>query len=176
MAYFDGLVNASFKQARDGRTAYYPWGVLGKGILVPDAAFERRLRRLLKSFYLCMLPLVVCAVVFLNLWQTALLVLLLTLAFSIQSARLTRGLPRTAEALTMRESMANSAWGHGKTSLSLAAAGSGVFVLLGLILMSIAKDGKTLLIGLGHVVVFGGCCFVFLKMRKSLRDQIKRKR
>lgn len=170
IAYFDGLVNASFKQTRDGRTAYYPWGVLGKGILVPDAAFEHKLRKLLKNFYICMLPLVVCAVVFLNLWQTTVAVALPTLVFYIQSARMTRGLPRTDEAMTMRESMANSALGHGKVPLYLLSVVSGVFVLLGLLSMGFAKDTQGFLVGLGCVVLFGACLFVFLKMLKSLRD------
>lgn len=50
MAYFNGLVNASLKQTRDGRRACYPWGVLGKGILVPDVASEHKLRKLVKIF------------------------------------------------------------------------------------------------------------------------------
>lgn len=181
MAYFDGLVNAAFKQTRDGRTAYYPWGVMGKGILVPDAVLEHKLRKLLKTFYISTLPLVVFAAVSLDVWQTMVAALVPALVFYIQSARLTRGLPRTNEALTLRESMAHSARGRGKTSLYLLAAGAGVFVLLGLIMMLMSKDGKALLIGLGCVVFFGACLFVFLKMLKALRegsarDQTVRKR
>lgn len=113
-----------------------------------------------------MLPLIVCAVVFLSLWQTVMAVLLLTLAFYIQSARLTRGLPYTSEELTMRESMVSSARGLGQVQLYLLGGVSGVFVLLGLVLMWLAEDTKTKLIGLGYAVLFGTCLFVFLKMLK----------
>ena len=35
MSYFDGLVNAAFKKTEDGKVAYYPWGVMAKGLSSP---------------------------------------------------------------------------------------------------------------------------------------------
>ena len=63
MSYFDGLVNAAFKKTEDGKVAYYPWGVMGKGLVIPDEVHERQLRKFIKAFYMGMFPLIVCAAV-----------------------------------------------------------------------------------------------------------------
>lgn len=72
MSYFDGLVNAAFKKTEDGKVAYYPWGVMGKGLVIPDEAHERQLRKFIKAFYMGMFPLIVCAAVFLSLGKHSL--------------------------------------------------------------------------------------------------------
>ena len=107
MSYFDGLVNAAFKKTEDGKVAYYPWGVMGKGLVIPDEAHEHQLRKFIKAFYMGMFPLIVCAAVFFEPWQTFVAGAIGMGYFYIQSKRLTRGFATAAEAITLRESLAN---------------------------------------------------------------------
>lgn len=47
MSLTDALVGILFKQDDRGRTLFFPNGVLGRGYVVPDAAGEARLRRVM---------------------------------------------------------------------------------------------------------------------------------
>ena len=107
MSYCDGLVNAAFKKTEDGKVAYYPWGVMGKGLVIPDEVHERQLRKFIKAFYMGMFPLIVCAAVFFEPWQTFVAGAIGMGYFYIQSKRLTRGFATAAEAIPLRESLAN---------------------------------------------------------------------
>jgi hypothetical protein len=41
----DALTNSSFKTTKDGRRFFFPWGVLGRGYLIPNEQDFDRLRR-----------------------------------------------------------------------------------------------------------------------------------
>jgi hypothetical protein len=36
MGYFDGLAASSFKTDDKGNTVFFPWGILGKGYILPE--------------------------------------------------------------------------------------------------------------------------------------------
>lgn len=169
MGYFDGLVNAALKKTEDGKVAYYPWGVMGKGLVIPDEAHERKLRKFIKAFYMGMFPLIVCAAVFFEPWQMCVVGVVGVGCFYIQSRRLTRGFATAAEAITMRESLANSAQGHGKRSLYALAVSSSLFVLLGVWMVLAAPTTEKRVMGAIAAVLFGACLLVFVKMIRSLR-------
>lgn len=42
MGYFEGLTNGNFKKDRDGNTIFFPWGILGKGRVLPDEQTEKK--------------------------------------------------------------------------------------------------------------------------------------
>ena len=170
MSYFDGLVNAAFKKTEDGKVAYYPWGVMGKGLVIPDEVHERQLRKFIKAFYMGMFPLIVCAAVFFEPWQTFVAGAIGMGYFYIQSKRLTRGFATAAEAITLRESLANSAQGHGKRSLYALAVGSSLFVLLGVWIALAAQTTEMRVMGAIAAILFSACSLVFVKMIRSLRQ------
>ena len=46
------MVDSSFRRDHWGKLVFYPWGVLGKGYIVEDAALAKRIRRFLKIYYI----------------------------------------------------------------------------------------------------------------------------
>ena len=50
MSYFDGLSDGLCKTDKDGNLIFYPWGILGKGYILPDEHRKKRIKRF-KSFY-----------------------------------------------------------------------------------------------------------------------------
>src|SRR6266581_3103170 len=99
MGYFDAIVGSSFKRTADGRTAFYPWGVLGAGYVLTDEKTHRGIRALLRRYYVVSLPLIP-AVGLLFGWSKAFLLLPLLIGFYVFAVRRhLRGLTRTGERL-----------------------------------------------------------------------------
>ena len=48
MSYFDGIVDGSFKTSEDGALLYYPFGILGKGYVIPNIEKKQEIRKRLK--------------------------------------------------------------------------------------------------------------------------------
>ncbi len=49
MGYFDGLTGASFKKDKRGYTVFYPWGIGGRGYILPEHKKDD-VRRVLKRY------------------------------------------------------------------------------------------------------------------------------
>src|SRR5438552_8459156 len=58
MGYFDALAGGSFKQI-DGRWVFYPWGVVGRGYVIPTEQRYVEIRSWVKRSLQLWLPLVV---------------------------------------------------------------------------------------------------------------------
>ena len=56
MGYFDGLADVLFKTAPDGRKIFYPYGILGKGYILPDDASYQKCKRFIKTWHLFWIP------------------------------------------------------------------------------------------------------------------------
>jgi hypothetical protein len=167
MGYFAGIADASFKQDSSGNHIFYPWGVLGKGRVLPDEASKTKLKIFLIRYYQAVLPIGILLGIF-RLWLPAILVLgLLTLGFYLYVNHLTKGCPICTEKLTLKESYKNSAQSHNTLMLRLMLVTSLLFVLGG---MWLFIKGR-LFIGLGSVVFFGLCSAVFILMLKVKRKQ-----
>src|SRR4051794_941054 len=65
-SYFEGLIAGGFKTAADEQRLFYPWGVFGKGYVLPDTRTEQRIRKLLKMYYMIWLPLVIIITILAN--------------------------------------------------------------------------------------------------------------
>lgn len=52
MGYFDSLASSLFKKDESGKSIFYPWGVFGKGRVLPDEETENRVRRLVIRFFM----------------------------------------------------------------------------------------------------------------------------
>lgn len=166
MGYFAGLADASFKEDSNGNTVFYPWGVLGKGRILPDEATKTKLRKFIILYYQISLPLLILLGV-LRLWWLALLAApVIFLWFLFQSKNLTKGCEISNEKLTVKESYRNSARSHNKIMLWCMLIISLLFVLTGIYAFIKGK----FFIGLIGVVFFGLCSAVFIFMLKA-RDK-----
>ena len=162
MGYFEGLADASFKKDSNGNNVFYPWGVLGKGRVLPDEATKIKLRIFVIRYYQIILPVAVLLGI-LRLWFPAILVLtLLTLGFYLYVNLLTKDCPICTEKLTLKESYKNSANSHNTLMLWFLLLISLLFMLGGIWLFFKGR----LFIGLGSVVFFGLCSAVIILMLK----------
>ena len=75
MGYFDGLVSGAFKKDAAGHTVFYPWGILGKGYVVPSVVEEERLRSFLKTMYMILLPGIIIIQVVFGAWVNFVIVI-----------------------------------------------------------------------------------------------------
>lgn len=162
MGYFEGLADASFKKDSKGNSVFYPWGVLGKGRVLPDETTKTKLRKFVILYYQIMLPTAILLGIF-RLWLPSILFLTaLTLGFYIYVNQLTKNCPICTEKLTLKESYKNSANSHNTLMLWFMLLASLLFVLGGIWLFFKGR----LFIGLGSVVFFGLCSAVFILMLK----------
>lgn len=165
MGYFEGLADASFKEDSNGNTVFYPWGVLGKGRILPDETTKIKLRKFIILYYQISLPLIIFLTI-LRLWWLVLLVApAFFLWFFLQSKQLTKNCEISNEKLTVKESYKNSARSHNTIMLWFMLAISLTFVVLGVFVFIKGK----LFLGLGSVVLFGLCSCVFIFMIKAKR-------
>ena len=83
MGYFDGQASALFKRDESGGTVFYPWGVLGKGRLLPDEEAEKRVFRFVKLYFQISLVLVI-GLGFFHWWYPAALLPILWIWYYLQ--------------------------------------------------------------------------------------------
>jgi hypothetical protein len=119
VSYFEGLIEGSFKTAADGQRLFYPWGIFGKGYVLPDALTERRIRKVLKVYYMVSLLLVIIVVptvrfsgFYSGFYYELALITVLLLVYGVGALSLTRRLLTSGERLRLTESLANSGRAH----------------------------------------------------------------
>jgi hypothetical protein len=154
VGYFDGLASGAFKKDESGRTIFYPWGVLGRGRLLPDEAAEKKSYGFIKLYFQIALPLIVLGAVFNWMYALALLPILLVWYY-LKINSLVSTYPVVDAKLTMRESYAGSAAAHGKGTLWALFVVSSLFVIAA---AWIALSGSTTgdkLIGVAGILLFG---------------------
>lgn len=160
MGYFDGLADASFKQDSNGNSVFYPWGVLGKGRVLPDAETHATLRTFIKRYYMVTLPVIIVLSV-LRLWWLLLPAAIGLLAWFLLTTRsLLRNCPVSEEKLTLKEGYSNSAASHNKPTLWALLVVSLLMSLGGVLLLITGKA----LIGVALIGLFGLCSGVFVYM------------
>jgi hypothetical protein len=166
MGYFRGLAEASFKDSIDGHKLFYPWGIFGKGYVLPSPAHYEKLRDFLTRMYMGVLPLIVvtvCVDMRLNLGLLALYCLWYWWFAKSQTA----DLKVSPEKLKISESTANSARGHNLGVLLVLLVVSILFVLAGLAMLPTAP-----FLGILSITFFGLCSFMIFRMaRIKWRDR-----
>ena len=118
MGYFDGLASGIIKKDKDNNPVYYPWGVMGKGYVLPDAERETAIKNMVILFYQLFFGLFFVNLFLLKnvlIFATLTLVLIAWLLF--KSRQLTKDCPKSDEKLTLKEGYTNSAKAHNKTVL-----------------------------------------------------------
>jgi hypothetical protein len=162
MGYFDGLASGIIKKDKSDNAVYYPWGVLGKGYVLPDATRETAIKNMVILFYQIFFGLFFVHLFLLkNALIFAVLVIALVIWFLIKSRQLTKDCPKSDEKLTLKEGYTNSAKAHNKTVLWILFGISVLFALAGIAMLF---SGKTLALGLFGAVLFGACSWAIYYM------------
>ena len=153
MGYFDGLASGIIKKDKDNNPVYYPWGVLGKGYVLPDATRETAIKNMVILFYKLFFGLFF---VHLFLLKNVLIFAILTLAliawFLFKSHQLTKDCPKSDEKLTLKEGYTNSAKAHNKTVLWILLVIAAIATLGGIALLF---SSKLFILGLIVTLLFG---------------------
>jgi hypothetical protein len=152
MGYFDVLTVGCFKTAQDERKLFFPWGILGRGYIIPS---ERDYLRLQQQIKICVGVglVVVVGVASLGSFLVSFVVTALVIGFyTVWSLYLLRGLQRSDERLSFQES---TRW-HAHLApwvLWLVEIGALVFVADGIFILIVNPRGWP--IALLTIVIFG---------------------
>jgi hypothetical protein len=174
VGYFDGLANSAFKKDAEGRELFFPYGILGKGRVLPDAETAAAVRGKVVNFYkLVMFAGIPLAIVLVNLPGGGVLAavaigVVACIGTWLYFRRLTAGLAISAERLTYAEAQRSAAQGHSYLGLILLSILCLVFVIGGLFLLAV-DDTEVRLIAIACIVLFGACLCVFLWMIAAKR-------
>jgi len=168
VGYFDGLANSAFKTDAEGRELFFPYGILGKGRVLPDAETAAAIRAKVVNFYkLLMFAGIPLMVVLVNLPGGTIGVFGIAAIAGIGSwfyfRSLTAGLAISGERMSYAEAQRSAARGHSYLGLILLSVLCLVFVIGGLFLLAV-DDTEVRLIAIACIVLFGGCLGLFLWM------------
>jgi hypothetical protein len=169
MGYFDGLASGIFKKNKQNQSVYYPWGVLGKGYVLPDTERETAIKNMVIMFYqLFFAILIMFFIIFNNMLTFGIGTLGLVVWFLYKSKQLTKDCPVSTEKLTLKEGYTNSAKAHNMWVLYALLAVSVIFTLIGLVLLI---GGRSVGAGLFLGILFGACCAAFVYMIRVKKQQ-----
>jgi hypothetical protein len=153
MGYFDGLASGIIKKDKDNQPVYYPWGVLGKGYVLPNAERETAIKNMVVLFYQLFFGLFfVHLFVLKNILIFAILTIALLAWFLLKSHQLTKDCAVSDEKLTLKEGYTNSAKAHNKTVLWILLVVAVIATLGGI---AVIFSGKLLMLGLIMTLLFG---------------------
>lgn len=162
MGYFDGLTDGAFKEDDEGNSIFYPFGILGKGRVIPNKDEKEKLRNILKRYYQVFLPLFLLIGIIVGwFWASAVgLATLLPLYFLI--FKMTKNYQLATSSLKFSESTRNSARSHKKATLWALFLGSILLAMAGVLML--IMDPESRLIGVSCVLFFGLCSYAIGKM------------
>jgi hypothetical protein len=170
MGYFDGLASAIIKKDKDGKAVYYPWGVMGKGYILPTAEKETEIKNLVILMYQIFFGIFFLQFVIIKSMIIFILLMIALLAwFLIKSNQITKDCPISDEKLTLKEGYTNSAKAHNKTILWILFGVSVLFTLIGFAMLF----SKLLIVGLLLMVFFGLCSWAMFYMIQVKNKQEK---
>jgi len=116
MGYFEAIAASSFTTDREGRHLFFPWGVLGKGYVIPAEDDYLRLRATLIRMYQIVIPATVLPMMLFGRWMPwvafglpLILLVFVSIGYPIWVRRITTGWSQSSERLSMRQSIANGA-------------------------------------------------------------------
>ncbi len=135
LGYFDGLTNTSFKTDEKGNTIFYPWGVLGKGYILPDDRKDG-FRLAIKRLLIICVPLAIIFSMFLNLPRFFLIILpLYFFGCIIWVRKSTRGLAISSNKLTLSDTTNNSPRSYNRATIWFLEVVSFLFILASVFLL-----------------------------------------
>lgn len=106
MGFFRRLTDSSFKVDAAGRSIFYPWGIFGRGYVLPNKEYEEKIRSFLTKCYAFSLIVIIVIGAFLGLWSILFwMVPFGFLIVQIQSIRFKKGLQRSDVSLSFKENI-----------------------------------------------------------------------
>lgn len=160
MGYFEGLTDINFKTDDEGKTLFFPWGVIGRGYVLPDESKKQQIRRFKRIYHVISIPCMgTIAIAILGGWfYCSVLILIFPLWYFLGTTLLLKGLPLAYDSkLSIKESYANSSKAHNIKTLWLMLFFSVLFVLAGVVIFLF--DKSTWFLSLICILFFGtsGC-------------------
>lgn len=162
MNYFESIADSYFKKSNEGKDVFYPWGVLGKGYIIPTEEKAIELRKSFKKGGIISLLFVYFTLYMgkaFGLPVAAGFLILYTFVYYIYVQTITRHMEKTSERLTLMESYFNMSRSLSWLNLILLTSGCLMFVVAGTWIM---VQNKGFWIGLSSVVFFGFGLGVFI--------------
>jgi hypothetical protein len=164
------MIDASFKKSTDDQTLYFPWGVLGRGYIVPSTIEDAKIRKFLGVYYIASFIIIVGGIVLLGIIFTAILLIPILAWYAIRAKGFVKVLAVSSERMTYKESSISVA---NKMPIALLI----TFLVLSLLFtvggLAITLTGQSLL-GILVVLFFGACSFVYVRMIKAKRRLSKK--
>lgn len=169
MGYFDALTSSSFKQDKSGKTVFYPWGVFGKGHVLPDAETEDRIRVFVRRYYMISISVIIIVGGVVGYIYMLVPLPVLIIWYHFKSKALIAGCSVTHAKLTLKESFENSAKAHNEKTLWLLLIFSILFVAAGLVALIQGYSSHSKIMGALGCLFFGVCAVTFGYMIKAKR-------
>jgi hypothetical protein len=163
MGYFDGMASAILKRDESGGTVFYPWGVLGKGRLLPDEVAEKRVFRFVKLYYQISFVLLIGLGLF-HWWYPVILLPILLIWYYLQCKALVSTYPVSQSKLTIKQANTGAAAGFGQPVLWALFGGSALFVAAALWMTVSSQAFDQRAIGFLGVLFFGACAIKAIYM------------
>lgn len=172
--YLDGLVDPMFSTDDQGRRTFYPFGVLGRGRILPDAARAEALRRRARIVTGCVFAIIIPAIAIsgstgwtLNSFAVLMIcAVAVGLAQSLYLRSLVSDLPVSETRLKLASAWRAQASSLGRGWLRALFGVSAIFVVTGLAIAIFDRD--MILLGLASVAMFGPCAVLFWRQLRSL--------
>jgi hypothetical protein len=171
MGYFDGLASGSLKKNSEDQTVFYPFGILGKGYILPDQPAEQRIRAFLVRYYKISLPVSIVFTNFSWVWAT-IAVIIFAAWFYFGTKALVANYQQSDSTLTLRESFTNSAVTHNAFTLWIFLIFSFLLLAGSILIVVTANSTKQQLIALTSVVFFGTTSAAIAYMLWSRRKRV----
>ena len=171
MAYFSGFIDISFKKDEKGRTIFYPWGIFGRGYILPDDKKDI-IHKKLKRSYQVLLTLVILTEIFLSSWVSIILVLLLLGVLAIFDKRLVRGCEISPDRLTLSDTRSTLVRSQSLITTWFLEICSLLFVLAGIFIL--VTSPKQWFIGILSVSFFGFCAYIFWDIIRAKKEMTER--
>jgi hypothetical protein len=172
MGYFKGLAAGNFHKDADGRNLFFPYGVFARGRVLPDEHLERRVRAFVTRYHVISLVGIVVFVSFFRWIWLVPFVAFLAVWYYVEARVLVGGCAYSADKLSLRDSVANSAAAHNAVTLWLMLAGSLLFVATGAYMAFQSAEPVDRAFGIGGAIFFaigGAIAAWMLKLRSSPR-------
>ena len=167
------FIDISFKVDEKGRTIFYPWGIFGKGYILPDNKKDI-IRKKLKRSYQVVFTLVILIEIFLSAEVGIFLVLPMLLGVvAIFENRLVRGFEISPDRLTLSDTRFTLARSQSLIVTWFLEICSLLFVLAGVVIL--VTSPNQWLIGILSIFFFGFSayiCWEIIKAKKEMTEGI----
>ena len=170
MGYFDRLIGSAFSNSTDGKTVFYPYGILGSGYELSEKN-NRKIRVFLKRYVVVSLIVLIISFLFFRAYGLFLLVALLPVYMHKISSLLSTQ-AKLSGRLTFRDSARNMARSMGLPTCILLLIGNCILLLGSMVCVAYSQN---IWVGILGVVFFGvGVVHSSFLIKYGIRDKALR--